>query len=146
MLSGNDNDNNNNTASIQLTHWTGLMTEFDLASNPTVASTQSLWPMSSECVSVSLVCAFQTHPFRSAEFHYALSHTHTHTHSLRTIQTHCWWMCERIGVASQSTITLQCQHNGTQWTSLRIFCSFFCSIVYVFILQRDKNEKKKNIN
>lgn len=46
-----DNDNDNNTASIQLTHWTSLMTEFD----------RSLWPergREGECVCVYVLwCA-----------------------------------------------------------------------------------------
>lgn len=89
MLNGNDN--NNNIASIQLTHWTGLMTEFDLTWNATVEPISSLWPVT------VFVCLLNVHfasASRSPAWLSLWSFTHTHT------------VKAGIGVASQSTLAL----------------------------------------
>lgn len=125
MLSGNDNDNNNNTASIQLTHWTGLMTEFDLTTKSYSLTSSLLWP-TRERLCVTCIYAFQN---PSISVGWLSLHPISHSKwEQATERARHWWMCESVGVASTINYCTSISTMVNSGHRLRIFCFLFCFV------------------
>lgn len=124
MLSGNDNDNNNNTASIQLTHWTGLMTEFDLSSHISEYSVTSL-PAIARCL---LLCPHFAILIRSLL-------RSGHCDSPPATRLHYHGVCENIGCLASQSKSTSAHHNSLHWLSLWLH-SLFRAIVYALFYKK----------